>query len=165
MPEQGSLEKFLWQEKSWVRVFMVSWILSSQRGGIWGRRNLINNGAVTWMYQEQLEIWCNWQKARATDDFRADMYDDMDRITKNVILMHRDGFIGVEGDRKQGQVLDALVLVWKYGEWNRPEAVKIEGKGNEWLWEDKNPFSVSGKYNNLYSYREHKRGKIFREWG
>lgn len=44
--------------------------------------------------------------------------------------MHRDGFIGVEGDRKQGQVLDAVVLVGKYGEWNRPEAVKIEGRGN-----------------------------------
>lgn len=30
--------------------------------------------------------------------------------------MHRDGYTGVEGHRKQGQVLDAIVQVRNYGE-------------------------------------------------
>lgn len=45
--------------------------------------------------------------------------------------MHWDGYIGVEGDRKQGQVLETIVLVRNYGEWNRLMAVKTEEEMRE----------------------------------
>ena len=60
--------------------------------------------------------------------------------------MYWDAYIGVEGIRKRGQMLEAIVLVRNYGEWNRPVAVKKEEGGSERFWEDINLSSFRGKY-------------------
>lgn len=64
---------------------------------------------------------------------------------KNRILMHWVGYIRVEGDKKQGLVLEAIVLVRNYREWNRLIPVKKESGGNERILEDINISSFSGK--------------------
>lgn len=45
---------------------------------------------------------------------------------KNRILMHWVGYIGVEGDKKQDPVFEAIVLVRNYREWNGLIPVKKE---------------------------------------